>query len=252
MPSMNAWARSDRRRLLVRARSRSRLKAWSMSTPRRSASLPLACSMTTRLFSAACSCSLRVSLCRMLRSCSKLMVATSARAWPTRMSAGARAPASALNRFSAPMTCSRSRIGSACTAPNPACRAAGANRGHRAAAAARSGAWTGRPVRKQSRQGPWSFCSWNSSSSRAASLEAATTRSSPRGSASSSPAADTSSSCTLRSVSTCRKSITSKPTTIVSVSSTNVSDSSSPSIPAHPLRNMQPDRPAQACGRAHA
>ena len=48
---------------------------------------------------------------------------------------------------------------------------------------------------------------------------------------SSSPAADTSSNCTLRSVSTCRKSIMSNPATIVSVSSTNVSDSSSVSIP---------------------
>src|SRR5271157_2217649 len=206
-----------------------------MSTPRRSASLPLACSMMTRLFSAACSCSLRVSLCRMPRSCSKLMVATSASAWPTRMSAGARAPGPARNRFSAPMTCSRSRIGSACTAANPARRAAGANRGQRSAAAARSAAWTGRPDRKQSWHGPWWFWSWNSSSSRTASLEAATTRSSPRGSASSSPAAETSSSCTLRSVSTCRKSITSKPATMVSVSSTNVSDSSCPSIPVHPL-----------------
>ena len=67
-----------------------------------------------------------------------------------------------------------------------------ANLGQRCAAVARSAAATGWPVRKQSRQGPSWFCSWNSSSSRAASLEAATTRSSPRGSASSSPAAETS------------------------------------------------------------
>ena len=40
----------------------------------------------------------------------------------------------------------------------------------------------------------------------------------------------------LRSVSTCRKSITSKSATMVSVSSTNVADSSSPSIPPHHLR----------------
>jgi len=38
---------------------------------------------------------------------------------------------------------------------------------------ARSLAVTGRPVRKHSRQGSWSFCSWNSSSSPASSLEAA-------------------------------------------------------------------------------
>src|SRR6185437_5357534 len=43
VPSMKARARSDRRRLLARARSRSSAKAWSMSTPSRSASLPLAC-----------------------------------------------------------------------------------------------------------------------------------------------------------------------------------------------------------------
>jgi hypothetical protein len=158
------------------------------------------------------------------------------------------------------MTCSRSRIGSACTAANPACWAAAANRGQRRAAAARSAASMGWPARKQSRQGPWSFCIWNSSSTRAASLEAATTRSSPRGSASSSPAAEASSSCMLRSVSTCRKSMTSKPATMVSVSSTNVCDSSSPSIPAHPLRERQQDPPgcaasgarAGGCGIAHA
>jgi hypothetical protein len=34
----------------------------------------------------------------------------------------------------------------------------------------------------------------------------------------------------------CRKSITSNPATMVSVSSTNVRDSSCPSISAHPLR----------------
>src|SRR5579859_793937 len=105
VPSTKARARSDRRRLLVRARSRSTLNAWSVSTPSRSASLPLACSMITRLFSAVCSCSFSVSLCRMLRSCSKLIVATSASAWPTRISAGAKVPGPARNRFSAPMTC---------------------------------------------------------------------------------------------------------------------------------------------------
>src|SRR5487761_997902 len=94
----------------------------------------------------------------------------------------------------------------------------------------RSAAVTGFPVRKQSRHGPWSFWIWNSSSSPAASLEAAATRSSPRGSASTTPAADVARSRTLRSVSMCRKSITSKSATIVSARSTKVSDSSSASI----------------------
>src|SRR5229473_6927170 len=40
------------------------------------------------------------------------------------MSAGSSAPGRARNRFSAPMTCSRSRIGKACTAANPAAPAA--------------------------------------------------------------------------------------------------------------------------------
>ena len=85
-------ATSDRSRLRVLAWLRRTLNAWSMSRPRRSASLPLACSMMTRLFSAVCSCSFTVSLWRMLRSCSRLMVATSASAWPMRMSAGRRHP----------------------------------------------------------------------------------------------------------------------------------------------------------------
>ena len=58
----------------------------------------------------------------------------------------------------------------------------------------------------------------------------AATRSSPRGSASTTPAADAASRATLRSVSRCRKSITSKSATIVSASSTKVSDSNSVSI----------------------
>jgi len=66
-PSMKARASSDRRRLRFLAKSRRRRNAWSMSRQRRSASLPLACSMMTRLFSAVCSCSLRVSLSRMQR-----------------------------------------------------------------------------------------------------------------------------------------------------------------------------------------
>jgi hypothetical protein len=63
------------------------------------ASLPLACSMMTRLFSAVCSCSLRVSLRRSARSCSSLMVATPARAWPTRTPAGSKGPVPVRKRF---------------------------------------------------------------------------------------------------------------------------------------------------------
>src|SRR3984885_1201854 len=105
---------------------------------------------------------------------------------------------------------------------------------------------TGWADRKQSRQGPWSLCSWNSSSSRAASLEAATTRSSPRGSASSSPAAETSSNSTLRVVSTCRKSMRSKSATMVSVSSTKVADRSCPSIRSLSTKSARPA--ARTCG----
>src|SRR5260370_5308745 len=77
-PSMKARATSDRRRLRDLAYSRRRLNAWSMSRPRRSASLPLACSRTTRLFSAVCSCSLMVSDSRLLTSYNRLIVAHSA------------------------------------------------------------------------------------------------------------------------------------------------------------------------------
>jgi hypothetical protein len=44
VPSMKAWASSDRRRLWPRAQARNTVNAWSMSRPRRPASLPLACS----------------------------------------------------------------------------------------------------------------------------------------------------------------------------------------------------------------
>src|SRR6266568_4733364 len=54
VPSTKAWASSESRRLRALAESRKSLKAWSMSRPRRSASFPLACSMTTRLFKAVC------------------------------------------------------------------------------------------------------------------------------------------------------------------------------------------------------
>jgi hypothetical protein len=137
---------------------------------------------------------------------------------------------SAPNRFSAPMTSSRSRIGTAWTVRNPALTAADANRGHRWSGPARSAAVTACPVRRQSMQGPWSLWTWNSSSIPAASLEAAATRSSPRGSVSSTPAAEAGRSRTLRSVSMCRKSMTSKSATMVSARSTKVLESSPESI----------------------
>ena len=99
---------------------------------------------------------------------------------------------------------------------NPAWVAAAANRGHRVPGSARSAAVTVRPLRKQSRHGPSSFWIWNSSAIPAASLDAAATRSSPRGSASTTPAADAASRATLRSVSMCRKSMMSNSATIVS------------------------------------
>jgi hypothetical protein len=50
VPSTKARARSDSRWLRLRAWSRSKANAWLTSMPSRSASLPLACSMMTRLF----------------------------------------------------------------------------------------------------------------------------------------------------------------------------------------------------------
>src|ERR1022692_1326274 len=86
--STNWGATSVSRLLVLLAWARSSPKEWSMSMLSRSASLPLACSMTTRLFRADWSCSATVSLRRRFRSCSSPMVATSARAWPSRSSAG--------------------------------------------------------------------------------------------------------------------------------------------------------------------
>jgi hypothetical protein len=80
---------------------------------------------------------------------------------------------------------------------------------------------TGWPVWKHSTQGPWSFCSWSSSSSRTWSLEEATIRRSPPLSVSSRPAAAVPSSSTQRVVSTCKRSSGSKSSTSVSASSTN-------------------------------
>ena len=77
------------------------------------------------------------------------------------------------------MTSSRRRIGKACTEWKPAPIASGANCGQRAAAWPRSALTTGSLVRTQSRHGPSSDCSWNSSSSRPDSLEEAMNRSRP-------------------------------------------------------------------------
>src|ERR1022692_1386362 len=107
--STNWRATSVSRWLVLLAWARSSPKEWSMSMLSRSASLPLACSITTRLFRAAWSCSATVSLRRTLRSCSRPMVATSARAWPRRRSVAPNGLASERNRVSAPMTWSRSR-----------------------------------------------------------------------------------------------------------------------------------------------
>ncbi len=92
------------------------------------------------------------------------------------------------------MTSLRSRIGTACTAAKPTSAAAAVKRGQRPAVG-RSATDTGWPVRKQSTHGPSSVCSWNSSSSRVRSEEAATTCSVSCSSVSSSPAAETPSSC---------------------------------------------------------
>jgi hypothetical protein len=54
---------------------------------------------------------------------------TSARAWPIRTSSWPKMPGVVWNRFNAPMICARRRIGRACTAAKPACRAAVANCG---------------------------------------------------------------------------------------------------------------------------
>nr|WP_218577150.1 hypothetical protein [Phytohabitans rumicis] len=102
----------------------------------------------------------------------------------------------------------RRRMGIACTATKPTSAAAAVKAGQRPAEG-RSATDTGWPVRKQSTHGPWSVWSWKSSSSLVRSEEAATTCSVSRWSVSSSPAAETPSSWTHRSVNTCRKSITS-------------------------------------------
>ncbi len=62
------------------------------------------------------------------------MVATSASAVAAITTAGSSPLGTVLNRFSVPMTCSRSRIRMECTPAYPISRAAAANLGHRAVA----------------------------------------------------------------------------------------------------------------------
>ena len=69
-----------------RACLRIRSKASSTETPRERATAPLACSITTRLFRANCSCSVSSSARRISRSWMIAIVATSASAWRTRAS----------------------------------------------------------------------------------------------------------------------------------------------------------------------
>ena len=77
---------------------------------RRSESIPLACSMTTRLFRAWLSCSLMIWASSVALCWSTAMVATSAMACAAEMSAGRILPGSMWNRLSAPTTAPRSRI----------------------------------------------------------------------------------------------------------------------------------------------
>jgi hypothetical protein len=173
-----------------------------MSRLRRSASLALACSMTTRLFSAACSCSLSTSLRRGLRSCSR------------------------------------------------------ADGGHVGQCPVRRGRWRGRRGRRPAEEvegaddlvvqphgqvgggdgaaGPVAVQAGSLVASQLEQLEQPGC-SSPRGSASSSPAAETSSRAALRPVSRCRKSATSKSATR-GQSARRMSLTAAARPSAHPLR----------------
>ena len=125
------------------------------------------------------------------------MVATSASAWAMRRSPGSNGPAVGAEEVQRPDDLITQPHRQRLHRPEPGLGRGGGKPGPPLVGAARSAAVTGWPVRKQSRHGPWSFWIWNSSSSPAASLEAAATRSSPRGSASTTPAADAASSGTL-------------------------------------------------------
>jgi RND superfamily putative drug exporter len=97
-----------------RACRRSRSKASSMPMPARALRTPFACSTSTRLRSACCSWSASRVRSRMLRSCSRLMLATSAMACPTDRSSALSRTRSRASRVSVPMTWPRTRMGSAC------------------------------------------------------------------------------------------------------------------------------------------
>jgi len=136
-------------------------------------------------------------------------VAMSARARTSFESSALNMPASARSRLSAPITSLRSRSGTLRTDANPTSSARSANVGQRTRSASSCGEATTSPVRNASRQGPSLFCSSNSSSRRVRSLDAATACRLPDGAASMTPASVTSASATQRSVSVCRKSMTS-------------------------------------------
>ena len=120
------------------------------------------------------------------------------------------------------MTLFRSRIGTACTDRNPAANATGPKLGHRPSGTERSSCTAIRPVRKQSGHGPSWDCSSNSSTIRIASLEDATTRSSPSGATIITPAVVTWRISTHRSASSVSSSTMSNSSTRVSASSTRV------------------------------
>jgi hypothetical protein len=81
-PVSTSRARSASLRLGARAWLRRRLNASGGSTPRRSASIPLACSTSSRLVKAPCSCCERLRWDSMTWCCRRPMVATSARPDP--------------------------------------------------------------------------------------------------------------------------------------------------------------------------
>lgn len=86
---------------------------------------------------------------RTARSCRMPMVATSTSALPNRAEASSSSFASTRNRFSVPMTSSRSRIGMACTPAKPTSAAVAENRGQRSVYSGRvaSERVTTRPLR---------------------------------------------------------------------------------------------------------
>src|ERR1700691_1543227 len=146
-PLLTSWASADSSRLRDRAAERSISNATSMLICSRSASTPLACSMTTRLVSADCNCPATISPRRMVRCCRMPIVAASASACARRSSAPPSPPVSAWNRLSEPTTWLRSLSGSAFADRNPPAIACGANCGQRSRAPSRSTLTTAAPSR---------------------------------------------------------------------------------------------------------